>query len=327
MDISHYFQFLFSNIPLFNGIVLLVSMIILFKSADLIVFGISEYAKKLGLSDYLIGLVVVALAASMPEIISALMGLAMNDVSVMFGTILGTNMVHLALVTGLLMIIGKKMKMEVKLLEDIRLFLLVILILPFLLLSDSVLSRADGIILVIAFGAYLVTLWKKEGTLGKIKKKVDIKTFWKDMVVFIGSLMALILAGRYLVFSSIQLANYYGVPSYLLALTVIAVGAALPDFAVGIKSVLKGHHEVGIGEVLGSSVLELVLFFGIVAIIKPIHIDFNTIIVPSIFLVISATYMVWLMKNKLATWKNGLIFLGLYFVFIIIEIVKTIFFR
>lgn len=327
MDISHYFQFIFSNVPLFNGIVLLISMCILFKSADLIVLGISDYAKKLGLSDYLIGLIVVAMAASMPEVISGLMGLAMNDIGVMFGTILGTNMVHLALVTGLLMIIGKKMEMEVALLKDIRLFLWIILLLPFLLLSDSVLSRADGIILVTAFCAYLVTLWKKEGTLGKIKKKVYLKTFWQDAVVFVGSLMALLLAGRYLVFSSIQLANYYAIPPYLLALTVIAIGAALPDFAVGIKSVLKGHHEVGVGEVLGSTVLELLLFFGIVAIVKPIHIDFNTIIVPSIFLVISATYMIFLMGKKYATRNHGLIFLGLYFIFVTIEIIKTVFYR
>lgn len=325
IDFQHYFGFLFESVPIFHSFVLILSLFILFKSADLIVLGITGYAKKLGLSNYLIGLVIVAMAASLPEIISSIMGLAMNETGVFFGTILGTNMVHLALLTGLLLLYGKKMKLEIELLQDKKLFLLGILLLPFVLIFiDGELSRIDGIILVCTFLVYLGILWKKEGTLGKMKKNVALKNIWTDAVVFLGALIALLMAGRWLVFSGIQLAVYYGIPPYLLALTVIAVGAALPDFAVCINSLKKGVQEIGVGETLGSAIIELLMFFGIMAIINPIKADINQIIIPSVFLMTSIAYLIWLMRGKIGTWKNGIVLIALYLTFATIEIVKNL---
>ena len=129
---------------LFNGIVLIASLYILFKSADLIVYGISDYAKRLGLSDALIGLVVVAMAASAPEIISSLTGFMSGQESVGFGAILGTNMVHAGLALGLLCIIGRKIELEPNLFTKRRLIMWSALMLPFILaIIGGELSRLD----------------------------------------------------------------------------------------------------------------------------------------------------------------------------------------
>jgi len=96
----------------FNSLVLAASLYILFKSADLIVYGISDYAKRLGLSDAIIGLVVVAMAASAPEMISALTGFMTGQESLGFGAILGSNMVHAALLLGALCIFARKIELE-----------------------------------------------------------------------------------------------------------------------------------------------------------------------------------------------------------------------
>lgn len=310
----------------FNMLVIIASLFIIVKAADLLIDGISNYAKTLGLSDYLIGFVVVATAASMPEVISSVMGIAASEFGVMFGSILGTNMVHMALVIGVLVLVGgKKLDIECPLLERKKLLIWVMLMLPLLMLLDSKLSRLDGIILVSVFVVYIVMLWRVEGTFGKIKKEVQLKSIWKDAFIFIGALAAMILAGRYLVFSSIIVSNNLGIPPYFLALTIIGVGSALPDFMVGFKSVRKGHTGIGVGDVLGSTVIELILYFGVVAIIHPIHLSISAIWPAVLFLAISITVMMFLLQKKVVTMKYGLLLVGIYLAFIIVEIARLFF--
>lgn len=309
---------------LFNSIVLVASLYILIKSADLIVYGISNYAKKLGLSDALIGLVVVAMAASAPEIISSLTGFLAGQESVGFGAILGSNMVHAALALGLLCLIGKKIELEPNIFTKRRFVMWIALMLPFVLALDGILSRADGIILISAFVAYIAALWKMEGTFGKIKKNVKIKTIWRDVIIFLGCFAALMLAGRWLVFSSVQIANYFNLPAYFIALTVIGVGTTIPDMAVEMRSLFRKHASIGLGDLLGSLIIELLLFFGIVALIKPIPVNLGQTAVTLILLAASITLVMFWMKKKELTWRHGLVLTGIYFLLLAIEIFKML---
>ncbi|HLF55004.1 MAG TPA: sodium:calcium antiporter [Candidatus Nanoarchaeia archaeon] len=309
---------------LFNGLVLLASLYILFKSADLIVYAISDYAKKLGLSEAIIGLVVVAMAASAPEIISSLTGFLTGQSGVGFGTILGSNMVHAGLALGILCLLGKEIKLEPSIFTKQRFIMWTALMLPFVLAFDGLLSRADGVILVGAFAAYLLKLWQMEGTLGKIKKSVRFKTIWKDVFIFLGCFAALMLSGTWLVFSSIQIAKYFNIPAYFIALTVIGIGTTIPDLSVELRSLYRKHASIGLGDLLGSLIIELILFFGLVAIIKPIAVDISQAMNSVIFLALAITTIMFWMNKKKLTWKHGLILLGLYAVFIAIEIYKII---
>lgn len=310
---------------IFNSIILLASFYILFKSADLIVYGISHYARRLGLSDAIIGLVVVAMAASAPEITSSLTGFLTGQQGVGFGTILGSNMVHVGLALGLLCLIGKKIKLEPSIFTKKRLLMWSLLMLPFILaIHGSGFSRIDGIIMVAAFSTYLVMLWKMEGKTGRIKKQVEFKNIWRDAVIFMLALAALILAGRWLVFSSIQIASYFNVPAYFIALTIIGIGTTIPDFAVEIKSLFKAHANIGLGDLLGSLMIELLLFFGIVALIVPSKFDLTEGLNAMIFLAAGITLVMFWMNKKQLTWKHGIAFLALYAVFLAIEIWKIL---
>ena len=306
----------------FNITVVVVSLYILFKSADLLVYGITDYAKKFGLSDYLIGLVVVAMAASMPEVIASFMGLEYQQAGVLFGAIIGANMVHMALSIGVLALIGKKINIECKILDKALFPMWIMLMLPFLLVSDGHLTRPDGVILVGLFAMYVVMLWKQEGTLGRLKKKVPIKSLWKDIFIFIGCLVALLLAGRWLVFGAVNLANLFNLTPYFIALTVIGIGSTLPDFAIELKSLFKKHEAIGIGDVLGSLAIEIVLYFGVLAIFHPLQVDVNNFMVAGIFLMTSITLMLYFIKQKTLTWKHGMLLLAIYFSFLIIEFYK-----
>ncbi|RLE47649.1 hypothetical protein DRJ25_01895 [Candidatus Woesearchaeota archaeon] len=309
---------------IFNIIIVIASIFILFKAADYLIIGISSYAKKLGLSDAIIGLIVVAFAASLPEMIASIAGFT-KEASVGFGAILGSNMVHAGLALGVLAVFAGKMPIEKSVFQKHKLILWLFLMLPFvLLIIDGELGRIDGVILITVFVIYISRLIYLESKTGKVKEKVKIKRVWKDAAVFLGCLTAMILSGRYLVFSSVNLAHEIGVPAYFISLTVIAIGATMPDLAVEIKSIFKGHSHIGLGDLMGSLMIELLLFFGVVALINPIKVNLTEIMNALIFLMISITAIVLFMRGKTITWKQGIILLGLYAAFMMIEVVKMI---
>lgn len=307
-----------------NIIIVAASLFILFKAADLMVFGITSYARKFGLSDYIIGLVVVAMAASMPEIIASLMGLNFNEMGILFGAIIGSNMVHMALAVGVLAMVGKRVNVESKIFEGVLFPLWMMLMMPFLLVSDGKLSRPDGIILVGLFIVYLVMLWRKEGTLGHLRKRVAVSRLWRDAFVFLGCLAALLLAGRWLVFGAVNLADLFGLSPYFISLTIIGIGTTIPDFAIELRSLFSKHEAVGIGDILGSLAIELVLYFGILSIIRPLTVDVSGILSAGILLMASITFMLYIVKQKVLTWKHGIVLLSTYAVFLGVEIWKMV---
>lgn len=304
--------------------ILIASLYILLKSADYIVLSIGSYAKRLGLSDAIIGLVVIAMAASAPEIISSLTGFLSSGENVGFGSILGANMVHVGFALGILCLVGRKVKLEPNIFTKRRLLMWAFLMLPFILALDGQLSRPDGAILVIAFCTYLGILWKLEGTLGKIKKNIHIKHIWKDSLVFLLAFAALMLSGRWLVTSSVQIANELNVPAYFIALTIIGIGTTIPDIAIELKSVFSKREGIGLGDLLGSLVIELLLFFGILALVKPIQVNLGLVLNAFIFLVLLISAMIFFLNKKELTWKHGAFFMGGYLLFLLIEIYKII---
>ena len=317
-------EWFFANPILFHSTIVLLSLFILFKAADYLVEGISGYAKKLGLSDAIIGLVVVAMAASSPEIISSLTGFLSGQGSVGFGAIIGANMVHVGFALGLLALIGKRRPLEVGIFSKQKLMMWAALMLPLLLALDGQLSRVDGVLLIIAFGLYITRVWQIEGTLGRMRKNVQFKTLWRDAFVFLGCLVAVLLAGRWLVFSSVGLAQEFGIPSYFIALTIIGIGTTMPDIAVELRSLFRQRSTIGLGDLLGSLMIELLLFFGIVSLIHPLDVQVLTVANAFFFLALSVTTLMILMRGKELTWKHGLLFLGYYAAFIGIEVWRIV---
>jgi len=298
-------------------LIIIASLALLLKSADYIILGISRYAKTLGLSDAIIGLLVVSMAASLPEIIASLSGLIVGNMDIAAGALIGTNMVHLALVVGVLSIVGKKMDLSCEVLDKSKLLIFGLFIIPFIVMSDGILSRPDGLLLIGSFVIYVIYLWNKEGTLGKIKKNVKLKHIWKDVLIFIGGLIALLMAGRILVYGVVNLSVALRISTYFITLIIIGIGSALPDFVVGLQSVLKKHQEIGVGDFLGSTMIQFLLYLGIISLIQPLTIDVKNILIAGVFLITSMGVLLLFLNKKVITWKHGLVLVGIYLLFII----------
>jgi len=315
-------EFFAANPLVFHGIIIAISFAIMVKAANLLVFGINGYAKKFRLSDYFIGLLIVSLTASVPEFVSALSGLIEGDTGIIFGTILGSNIAGITLVLGILALVGRKIKLENKVLTKMEVVIFFTISLPFLLVVDGTLSRVDGAILIIVFFIYTVFLWKKESEMGHMRKNVKPRLVWKDSLIFILAFLAMLLSARWLVNSSIKSASILDIPTYLMAVVVLGIASSLPDIFVGIRSILDGDVGVGIGNALGSMIVKALLFLGIFALIKPLSVDINLIAVSIGVTIFSLAFVMYLSEKQEMNWKHGLLLIMVYIAYLLIEIFK-----
>ena len=308
------------NYPiLFYSIICILSLIIVLKSSDLAIYGISNYAKKLGISHYLIGFLVVAIGTSLPELVAAITGALAGQTNMAMGTIIGSNISDLTLVLGIMAIVGRKIKLEHPIAGKTFFQTLALVALPLILVSDGMISRGDGIILLAGFGAYIASLWLQEGKLGKMKKDVKLKHLWRDGLIFCGCIIALLLGARWLIYSASQIAAMVGISPYVVGLTVIALGTSLPEVMVEVKSILKGISSLAFGDLIGSVIANSTFVLGIVALISPIVIDPWTVALASFFMMGTVLIGLYFLTKKTINWKQGAMLVGVYAVFFVTQ--------
>ena len=312
------FSIIQSNPLLFHIIVGLTSLIVLAKSADLIVFSISDYAKKLGISDYLIGFIVVSIGTALPELVAGITGAVIGQGSIVFGTVFGSNFCKIPLI-GLLLLVGKKIRIKGNAVGVAPIITFMMALLPLILLYDQTLSRLDGAFLVVAFLLYILKLWHGEGQMGKMQKSIPFSKLWKDFVIFGSSLGALLLAGRWLVFSSLQVAQLLSISPYIIGLLVIGIGASAPELTVQMFSILKHRQGLAFGNILGSVVANSTMVLGIVALIKPISIQFSLLLVTVSFFMLGLLYVLVMLLKKELTWKHGVLMISIYLLFLLVQ--------
>ncbi len=316
-NVAVFFQ---SNPLIFNILVVVASLAIVMKSADMLVYGISNYARKLGISDYLIGFIVVSIGTALPELVASITGATIGQGDIVFGTVFGSNLFKVPLL-GIVILIAKKIKTNSEAVGSAPVITLFMGIAPVLLIYDGVLSRVDGIILLFLFIIYVMKLWHGEGEMGKIKKDIKLKEIYQDSIIFIGALAALLLSARWLVQASISISEQLKISPYIIGLLVIGAGASTPEMMVQVRSVLRKCQDIAFGNVLGSIVTNSTLVLGIVALIQPVFIKINVVRLTLFFIVVGVLYVLFAMEKEEVTLKDGIILLSLYLVFLAIEFV------
>lgn len=301
-------------------LILLASLFILIKSTDMILYGIVNWAKKLGLSDYLIGLFVVAIVAALPEFVVGVNSSLRGNSEMIMGTFFGTNIIGLTLLLGVMALLTDKLDIRSKLFNNAKLLILFLILLPIILALDGTLSRIDGIILILAYFVYFGYLWYKEGQIGKIKKDVKLEKIWQHGLIFLLALGALLLSARWMIYSSLELARVYNIPAFLVALVVIGICSEIPDLLTVIKSVIKGHKNIGVGDIIGSVIVKSLLFLGILAVFNPIDTPFKTSWVSYLFTLIGISFFLFSMRKGYITRKEGIGLVIAYFVFMVMSI-------
>lgn len=241
---------------------ILIGLVILVWSADRFVIGAAATARRLGMSPLLVGLTIVSIGTSAPEMFVSAMASFDNAGNLAIGNALGSNITNIALVLGITALVSP-IPLQKKLLKKELPLLILISIIGGLVLADLELNWIDATILIAAlvFSLYLM-LQDSEESGEPIVDEEEAETientslksalFW----LFAG-LTALMVSSKMLVWGATEVATAFGVSDLVIGLTIVAIGTSLPELAASVASALKGHHDIAIGNVIGSNMFNL----------------------------------------------------------------------
>ncbi len=310
-----------------NILLIIAGFFLLVKGADILVDGASSIAKKFNISSLIIGLTIVAIGTSMPELIVSLKSMIVNQSNVSIGSVIGSNIFNLLVVLGVCSIISQiKFKKEMKLVEII--ISLVMTFTVFIIAnnnSQKMITKQEGILLLVLFVFYLLNtiLIGKYGEISEHKIELitdeeDIGVLKSFLFIFIG-IIALNFGGDFVVDNVIEIIKKFNVNERLLSLTVLSVGTSLPELVTSINAIYKKEDDIAVGNIIGSNIFNFLLIIGISAIINPIKfsVDFN---IDIMFLFVSTAILLVIpyigKKNRISK-PNGIFFILLYIGYII----------
>ncbi len=294
------------------------SSLILVKAGSLAVKNILELAKSLSFSDFIASFVIAGAVSILPEffvgINSALEGV--TDVGI--GTLIGNNIVDLTLVMGILVILGRNIPAS-GLNKMTTLPFLGAVALPLGLMLDGVITRFDGVLLVV--GAVVYFYWMVTRETGNQKKvKRDWRIVFPQMAVFIFFMIIIFFSSKFVVESGVELAHIFGFPEIFAGLFLISLGAALPELTFSMNAIFSRHKTIALADILGNVALDSLFSIGVMAIIVPVPIQLGIIGISALFMVFAALLMTTYLNNdgKL-TRRDGIALIGLYIVFVVVQ--------
>lgn len=310
-------------------VLIIIGFTLLIKGADILVEGSSAIAKKMHISEIIIGLTIVSIGTSMPELVvsttSALKGY--SDMSV--GNIIGSNICNLLFILGLSSIIRPvKFQKQTKWIENPMSILLTIIFFIICNINRDI-NRIEGIILIILFILFLtytIIIGKKNQkneVIIEIEENKKISMI-KNIVLIILGILTLKIGGDLVVYNSEKIAKILKVSDKIISLTIVAIGTSLPELVTSVTAAIKGDSDIAIGNIVGSNIFNMLLILGLSAIIKPINynITYNfQMIILFIGMILMLIFPFIKPKNVMSR-TNGIIFVMLYLIYMIELIVK-----
>lgn len=302
-----------------------VGFYFLIKGADWLVDGASSVAKRLRMSNLMIGLTIVSFGTSAPELVVNLFASFNGNSDLAIANIVGSNISNILLILGVSAIIFPLVVKKGTVTKEIPLSLLAVLVLWFLandMIVDSsnfsALTRIDGVVLLsffIIFMYYTFGLSRVEGDGDTIKKY----SLWRSILMVVAGIIGLAVGGQWIVDGAIKIAYRLGMSESLIGLTIVAVGTSLPELAASAVAAYKKNSDIAIGNIIGSNIFNIFWILGISSIIRPIV--FSPLLNFDIYFMFIITIMLLLFmfvgrKNVLQRWQ-GVTMIGVYIIYII----------
>ena len=319
---------------LLNIIIIIIGFVLLIKGADFLVDGASEIAKRFHIPEIVIGLTIVAIGTSMPELVVSVTSALEGHSDLAIGNVVGSNIANMFLILGVCSIIKPLIfKKETRIFE-IPFTIFATILLFFLCINGSgeqinIITREEGIILLVfcvLFIIYNLIMAKKGEEFDKENRILEIRTeenekvpLWESLFGIIIGIVGLKLGGDLVVNNSVEIAQILGISEKLISLTIVAFSTSLPELITSIAATKKGETDMAIGNILGSQLFNILLIIGVSAALKPICYskNYNS----NIILLIVGSIMLGLFpfigkKNEM-TRVNGISFVLIYIVYLI----------
>lgn len=314
-------------------LLLILGLTLILFGANWLVDGSTSIARKTGMSEFVIGLTIVGIGTSTPEMVVSYIAAFQGQSELALGNVIGSNIFNILMILGVTTLISPITMSKDNRVKDIPLNILVTGGLMLIWLLHSVLgvgtneiSRLEGGLMLAAFMFYLWMMFRSGSGAEETGQAEESKTFpnWLSVLMILGGLGGLIIGGRFFVNSATAIAQYLNLSEKFIAITIMAAGTSLPELATCIVAARKGRNQMALGNVIGSNIANILLIVGGAALISPLSlasiawVDFAVMMVASLvllmssytikrdridrregllFLVIEVAYMVWLFLN------------------------------
>ncbi|MFH1457340.1 MAG: calcium/sodium antiporter [Patescibacteria group bacterium] len=315
---------------LLNITLFILGFIFLIKGADFLVDGSSALAKKWKISSLVIGLTIVSIGTSMPELVVNIMAGMKNVPEIAIGNVLGSNIVNILLILGLASIIFPLKLTKGTVWKELPFSVLAVVIVWFLsndyLIEGSVfsgLSRSDGFVLMLFFVFFLFYIFhlsrrtSKDSCCQNSVSPVVFSSRKAFFYIFIG-LVGLVAGAHWVVNGASVIAVAFGASTSFISLTIVSIGTSLPEIATSLIAAFKKESDIAVGNIVGSNIFNLLWVLGLSAVIRPL--SFSPIVNSDMLMVIVASLFLFLFmfigrKHILQRWQ-GFLFIIIYIIYI-----------
>lgn len=314
---------------LLSVFLIVVGFVLLIKGADFLVEGSSNIAKKFHIPEIIIGLTIVSIGTSMPELFVSTTSNINGYSDMSIGNIIGSNLCNLLLILGLSAIIRPiKFQKETKLIEMPMCLVITIIFMIFCNTSETI-QKSEAIILIILFVMfiiYTIIMGKKGEQFDKDKTIVEIQTeneqisIIKSIIFIILGIIGLKIGGDLTVENSLVIARQFNVSEKIVGLTILAIGTSLPELVTSVTAAIKGNSDIAIGNIIGSNIFNILFIIGVSALISPLKYNFSyniQMVVLIVSMLVLTLFPVIPPKNEMSRF-NGVIYLILYVIYMII---------
>ena len=305
---------------------IILGFILLIKGADFLVEGSSNIAKKFHIPEIIIGLTIVSIGTSMPELFVSTTSSINGYADMSIGNIIGSNLCNLLLILGLSALIRPiKFQRETRLIE-MPMCLAVTIIFMIFCNTAGTIQKSEAIVLIILFVLfiiYTIVMAKKgekfdeEDTIVEIKtdsKKIPIA---KNIIFIILGIIGLKIGGDLTVDNALIIARQFNVSEKIIGLTILAIGTSLPELVTSVTAAIKGNSDIAIGNIIGSNIFNILFIIGVSAVISPLEYNFTyniQMIILIIAMLVLSLFQVITPKNEMSR-MNGAIYLILYAIY------------
>ncbi len=293
-------------------LVFIVAMAVLIKGADFVIEESERIALHYHISHFVIGATLVALGTSLPEMAASMMASATGKGDIAVSNIIGSNIINISLVLGLVFLISQKIMPSRDIFAKDSAWGL-FPVMTFVLISfDGMISRFEGLMFIMMMGAYLLFLIHNDDELlEEVDEALEKERFdWKRTGIYLGAGFVMVIVGaNFTIESATAIAKSFGVSEWIIGLLLIAFGTSLPELMVSLSAAKKGNADMIIGNIIGSNVANFTVALGAAALVNPIMIDLSKNAFDIVAVLIISVMLVFLTANRLYSKSAGIVLL------------------
>ena len=293
-------------------LILIAGLVLVVWGADRLVDGASALARRFGLSEFVIGLTIVGMGTSAPEMVVSFIGAIQGNADISMGNVVGSNIFNTLLILGLTALLLPMAVTPDNRKKDVPMNILITLLLIGLGLDGS-LTRWDGAILLAVFALYM---WHsfRNGSEEASEEDAAQEPVWKSILFILLGLASLIFGGNFFVDSATDIAHALGVSDKFIAITILAGGTSLPELATCVAAAVKKKGQLALGNIIGSNIFNILLILGGSALIHPLslagisYVDFGILFASAVALMTAC----FIGKKNMLDRVDGVLFLLLF---------------